>query len=142
MLDVGTGVGAATVGTGAPVETAPGVQAAVADTRAAIKTMNSFCFTVISFEFPPKIAVQFSSPSMGEERKGEGDENLILPKILPLSLILSPKGREDLSAICILQVFVAMSRGDSPGYETPGILCFKLRAVLQVLKTPMSYVVI
>jgi len=33
---------------------------------------------------------------MGEERKGEGDENLIPPKISPLSLILSPKGRENL----------------------------------------------
>ncbi len=39
---------------------------------------------------------------MGEERKGEGDENLILAKISPLSSILSPKGREDLQAIFIL----------------------------------------
>ena len=39
---------------------------------------------------------------MGEERKGEGDENLILLKISLLSLILSPKGREGLCTIFIL----------------------------------------
>ncbi len=56
MLDVGTGVGAATVGAGIPGETERGVQATVTDTRAAIRNMNSFCFTVASFEFPSKIA--------------------------------------------------------------------------------------
>ena len=100
MGDAGGGV--LSLGVGVPVETGPGVQAAITNARAAIRTMNSFCFTVSSFEFPSKIAVQFSSPSIGEERKGEGDENLILPKILPLSLILSPKGRENLRAILIL----------------------------------------
>ena len=39
-------------------------------------------------------------------------------------------------------VFVAMSMSDSPNYETPGLLCFKLRAILQVLKASVAYIVV